>query len=68
MPYGDTRASWLLVGPHVELRQTAYDLGAAAERVRRTDYPLAEDFATGNILQAPSEEEALATFSRAVLT
>jgi putative phosphoesterase len=63
MPYGEPVAHWLLLGPNnVELRRTAYDLQAAAERVRATNYPQAEDFAANNILQAPPEKEALEVF------
>ena len=31
----------------------------AAERIRHSHYPQAEDFATNNVLQAPSEAEAM---------
>jgi predicted phosphodiesterase len=63
MPFGRTGADWLLLGPEVELRHTSYDLEAAAERIRQTDYPHAE-FAATSILQPPSEAEILATFTR----
>ena len=53
MPFGEAGADWLLLGPHVELRRTRYDLAAAATRVRHTQYPLAEEFAARNILQPP---------------
>jgi len=56
MPYqGRPGAYWLLVGSELEFRRTAYDYGAAAESVRRTGYPLAQDFADENILNPPSE-------------
>jgi diadenosine tetraphosphatase ApaH/serine/threonine PP2A family protein phosphatase len=64
MPFGKPGAYWLLVGPDVELRQTAYDLDKAAERIRETKYPFAEEFAARNLLRPPSEEEMLAAFSR----
>ena len=67
MPYGEPGAYWLLLGPGVELRRTAYDLTAAAERIRSTKYPGAEEFATRNILRPPTEEEMLTAFSRAEL-
>ena len=67
MPFGLTGADWLLLGPDVELRHTAFDLAQAAERIRKTEYPQAEDFAARNVLQAPSEEEMLKVFTRAEL-
>ena len=63
MPFGRPGAYWLLLGPGVELRRTDYDLAAAAERVRTTDYPQAEEFATRNILAPPSEETMLDLFA-----
>jgi putative phosphoesterase len=65
MPFGDPGADWLLLGPGVELRHTSYDLARAAERIRATDYPQAQDFAARNILQPPSAAEMLELFSRA---
>jgi putative phosphoesterase len=67
MPYGEPGAYWLLLGPGVEFRHTFYDLAAAAERIRGTDYPMAEDFASRNILWPPSEQDALAAFTPAEL-
>jgi putative phosphoesterase len=64
MPFGEPGAYWLLLGPDVELRRTAYDLDRAADRVRATTYPKAEEFATQNILRPPSEETMLAAFAR----
>jgi putative phosphoesterase len=67
MPFGAPGAYWLRLGPDVELRHTPYDLAAAAERIRATDYPQAEDFATHDVLQPRSESEALALLARAEL-
>ena len=67
MPFGEPGAYWLLLGPGVELRRTSYDLAAAAERIRATDYPKADEFADRNVLQPPSEQEILAAFSAAEL-
>jgi putative phosphoesterase len=50
-------AYWLLLGPDVQLRHTPYDLAKAAERIRDTRYPQAQDFAA-RILEPPSELEA----------
>src|SRR5213078_4072094 len=51
MPFGEPGADWLLLGPSVELRHTTYDLTAAAERIRTTRYPRAEEFAARHVLQ-----------------
>jgi len=66
MPFGEPGADWLLLGPDVQLQHTAYDLTNAAERIRATDYPQAQDFA-GNVLQPPSEAEMLELFTAASL-
>jgi putative phosphoesterase len=67
MPFGAPGAYWLLLGPKVQLRRTMYDLSRAAERVRATKYPQAEDFAAKNILEPPTEQEILAMFAHAEL-
>lgn len=63
MPFGEPGAYWLLLGDGVQLRKTSYDLPAAADRVRATHYPQAEEFAARSILQPPSEREMLAAFT-----
>ena len=65
MPYGEPGACWLLLGPDVELRRTAYDLEEAAARIRATDYPGAVEFAAHNVLHPPSESEMLEALTRA---
>jgi diadenosine tetraphosphatase ApaH/serine/threonine PP2A family protein phosphatase len=65
MPFGRTGADWLLVSETVEFRHTRYDLDEAAERIRASGYPMAEDFATNNVLSAPPEEKMLELFGRA---
>jgi predicted phosphodiesterase len=67
MPFGEPGAYWLLLGPDIQLRHTPYDLAKAAERVRATSYPQAQDFAAHNVLQPPSEKEMLEAFARAEL-
>ena len=67
MPFGEPGAYWLLLGPNVQFRHTRYDLAIAAERIRQTRYPQAQDFAERNVLQPPSEEETLKAFVRAEL-
>jgi putative phosphoesterase len=67
IPFGKPGAYWLLLGPEVQLRHTSYNPGKAAERIRTTSYPQAEDFAEHNVLQPPSEREMLELFAKAEL-
>lgn len=67
MPFGKPGADWLVLGPTLELRHTAYDLAGAAERIRKTTYPQAEEFIARNLLHPPSEEEMLNLFVRVEL-
>jgi predicted phosphodiesterase len=67
MPFGEPGAYWLLVGPDIQLRHTSYDLAKAAEHIRASSYPQAQDFAAHNILQPPSEKQMLEAFSKAEL-
>jgi predicted phosphodiesterase len=68
MPFGQPGAYWLLLGPDVQLRHTPYDLTEAAERIRDTDYPQAQDFAAHNVLRPPSEGDMLGVFAKAELS
>jgi predicted phosphodiesterase len=68
MPFGRTGADWLLLGPGVEPRHTSYDLARAAERIRATTYPSAEEFAARSILDPPSEAQMLAAYAKAELS
>jgi len=67
MPFGEPGAYWLLLGPDVQLRHTPYDVAKAAERIRESDYPDAQNFAARNVLQPPSEKEMLEVFAKAEL-
>jgi putative phosphoesterase len=67
MPFGEPGAYWLLLGPGLELRRTAYDLTRAAKRIQATTYPQAQEFAEQNVLHPPSEEKMLEVFGRAEL-
>jgi predicted phosphodiesterase len=67
MPFGEPGAYWVLLGPDVQLRQTPYDFAEAAERIRATAYPQAQEFAAQNILRPPAEAEMLEAFGRAEL-
>jgi predicted phosphodiesterase len=63
MPYeAAPGAYWALLGPGVELRRTDYDLERAAERIRRSGHPTADELAAENVLTVPSRAEALAAF------
>jgi predicted phosphodiesterase len=65
MPYQDEPgAYWALLGPGVELRRTAYDGEQAAERIRATDFPGADEFAAENVLTRPGAAEATEHFER----
>lgn len=68
MPFGEPGAYWLLLGPDVSLRHTPYDLAAAADRIRATGYPQAEEFAAANVLKPPTEAAMLEAFSGVALT
>jgi diadenosine tetraphosphatase ApaH/serine/threonine PP2A family protein phosphatase len=66
MPFGTPGAHWLRLGPgDAEFRHTAYDLDAAAARIRATAYPQAADFAANNVLSPPPEDRMLELFTRA---
>jgi putative phosphoesterase len=67
MPFEEAGAYWLLLGPDIQLRHTSYDLTKAAERIRGTKYPQAQEFAAKNVLRPPSEEETLQLFARVEL-
>ncbi len=67
MPFGEPGADWLLLDADVQLRHTPYDLTKAAGRIRETNYPQAQDFATHYILQPPAAEKMLEAFTRAEL-
>ena len=65
MPYGGPGAFWALLGPDVEFRRTDYDREAAAEKIRRSSWPGAEEFALKNVVSVPSAEDAMAYFRKA---
>jgi predicted phosphodiesterase len=67
MPFGEPGGDWLLLGPGVHLRHTAFDLAEAARRIRDTRYPQAQEFAERHVLRPPSEEAMLEVFARAEL-
>lgn len=64
MPYGEPGAYWLWLGPEVTLRRTRYDLEQAAQIIRASGYPQAQDFADNNVLQPATAAEAIEVFER----
>ncbi len=64
MPFGDDGAYWLRVGPGIAFRRSRYDLAAAAERIRATQYPQAEQFASRCVLARPSADEMNRLFAQ----
>ncbi len=64
MPFGNPGAYWLLLGSSVELRCTQYDLGAAADRIRATNYPGASEI---ELQDPPPEARMLEVFEAAAL-
>ncbi len=62
MPYGERGAHWLMIDSDVQFRCTLYDFEKAANRVRTTGYPDAEEFAERTILRPHSEAAVLDVF------
>ena len=52
-------AYWLLAGPEISLRRTAYDVEDAVRRIRATGYPNAERFARELVVEDPSRPEKM---------
>jgi putative phosphoesterase len=67
MPFQEPGAYWLLLGPRIQLRRTDYDLDRAADRIRNTKSPRADDFASQNVLKPPSEQQTLEAYAPAEL-
>jgi predicted phosphodiesterase len=67
MPFGEPGADWLLLDEDVRLQHTTYDLAKAAERIRKTGYPRAQEFAENHVLDPPTEERMIEVFARAEL-
>ena len=53
MPYeGDVAAFWALVGDDVEFRSTPFDVERAAADISASDWPIAEEFVSGEPARA----------------
>jgi len=64
MPFGESGAHWLLLERDIQFRQTSYNFEQAADRIRGSNYPQAEQFAANNILTVPAEAQMLEIFER----
>ena len=66
MPYADRPgAYWLLLSPQgYEFRCTRYDGEAAAQEIRASGNPQAQEFAEENVLKVPTAAEAMDVFER----
>jgi putative phosphoesterase len=65
MPYADQPgAYWGMFGPDYTGRVTQYDYAAAADRIRRSEWPQAEQVAANNVLTVPAADEAIDFFER----
>jgi putative phosphoesterase len=64
IPYAEPGAYWLLLGLEITLRHANYDLTKAAEVIRGTGYPQAEDFAANNVVRPPTEAKMLEAFTK----
>jgi predicted phosphodiesterase len=68
MAYGPSGAYWAVLGPHVELRRTAYDVAAAAARIAASRHPHGAKWAREQVLEPPGDAEALEYFHTLVDT
>jgi hypothetical protein len=67
MPFADRPGAHRLFLSHqgYEFRRTTYDREAAAQEIRASGNPQAQEFAEGNILKVPTAAEAIEIFERA---
>ena len=65
MPYADEPgACWGMFGPDYTGRVTPYDYETAADRIRGSEWPQAEQLAADNVLTVPAADEAIDFFER----
>jgi len=68
LPYEETPgAYWTLLGPGVERRHTSYDLARAADAMRASGYPGADEFVEKLLLAPPRPAEVAARFEKMAL-
>lgn len=69
MPYEDAPgAYWLMLGPEISMRQTSYDYASAAEEIRATGYPEAEELVRECLLDPIGTADATSHFDRIART
>jgi putative phosphoesterase len=69
MPYAELPgAYWGMFGPGYTPRVTDYDYREAADRIRTSEWPQAEQIAAENVLTVPSAREAVDFFERLAAT
>ena len=65
MPYAERPgAYWVWLGPTVDMRRTDYNFEHAADLIRQTSMPGAQEFADENVLTVPSAAMATEIFER----
>lgn len=62
MPYGRGGAHWAVLGPAVELRETHYDLAAAAAQLATSGYPGIDGWLDNYLRDTAADAEALRVF------
>jgi predicted phosphodiesterase len=67
MPFGEPGADWLLLDDEIRFQHTTYDLQQAADRIRASGYPEADDFVKRSLLSPPTKTQMLEVFSRSEL-
>ena len=67
MSFEGTGAHWLLIDNEIWLMRTSYELASAADRIRASGYPQAEQFATQNVLATPTKKAMLKAFGNVPL-
>jgi predicted phosphodiesterase len=63
MAYGPRGACWAVLGPHVELRRTTYDVAAAARRIEAGGHADAAAWAQEYVVAPYGDAEALGAFT-----
>ena len=53
-----------MLGPDVQLRHTRYNLAEAADRIRATPFPQAQEFADRDVLKPRSASEMVELFAK----
>jgi predicted phosphodiesterase len=65
MPYeGEVAAFWAILGPHVDLRRTPFDVERSAEALLASGWPEARSFVDENVRAAVPREEAITLFEQ----